>query len=186
MTTDLEKTTNNALVHYQKYDGKNVDLITALQTPLSELKPELRLVTDDGMYVGGLSDLHISEKILFGRGYIHSYAVVNNEDNTPSSMHNSIWHRLFGDKVAPIFQDIIVHDSKKYSKEWSVVSERSSNMIINGHPSTPKIEYDLLDVLRAESVNKNNVALSKELLKQLFMPTYESLLLAYTQMMHGK
>jgi hypothetical protein len=186
MTQALQKIANSEIVLYQKYDGKRSDLATVLETPLSELRLENRLITDDGMFIGGLYDLVLSEKTLNGKAYLVSYALKKELDKEQPSMQQSFWNKLFGDK--PLLEGpTVIHEGKKYSREWKIYAggQFAGHCIVTDWDK-PTLRYYLLDELRADALNYHNTVIGESLMKMLFAESFKAVLLAYDQLMHAR
>lgn len=181
MTEAIQKITND-LVFYQKYEGKMNDLVSRLETPLSAIKPEVRVVTEDGMYVAGLFNLHLNDKYLKGNAFLKAYTDMDIKTTSEPNIQDSIMSKLFGAIIKPD----IVHDGKRYSKKWSVVSGQSyGSLIIGADYNNKSVIYpSLIDRLKSDLINERQIVLSNDLSEQLFSPLFKSLQFAYDAMMN--
>jgi len=186
MTEYIKKITDD-LIFYQKYDGQMTSLIKQLPIPLSEFNPETRLVTENGMYIGGLFNLRLRGTRLWGNAYIDSYVDIGPEDKANSSIPQSRWSKLFCNKSMPERRYDIMNEGKKYSKEWRIEAGDSCGaVIISGTREYPKLCDYILGDLRAEAITKKDMTLSNELLDKLFTPTLELVVLEYSKLMNVK
>ena len=182
MNQNLQKITDDVKVIFcQTYDGRKSDLATVLQIPLSELKLENRLITKDGMYVGGICNLELSGKALLGKGYLVSYALKEKIAEEEHSMQKFVLNILFGDRI-PKDESEVIQDGKNYSREWEIFTGSCGETIIYNRHGEIEMKSYLIDDLKAKAINSHNVVISGSLMTQLFADSYKALRLMYKQL----
>jgi hypothetical protein len=185
MSEELQKRPVD-LILYKTYQGEISDLITHMEMPLSQLEPETRLVVPNGLFRGGVYGLELQKDSLRGSAFLRYYTEMSDQaEPVPDTMRAKIQYALFNTPRQK--RPDLEHEGKKYEKTWGVSTGSNGELIFFKTEWSNDIHKcnNLIDRLKAASVNNNNVILQDRVLRLIFGPIYEGLHAAYTQLRGG-
>jgi hypothetical protein len=170
------------------YSPNQLDLrahVNKLEVPISEINPENRIITDNGIYAGGFKRLKFDEYGVICLQYIRFLSKLEQEvinEKNSSYLLEKISANLFGkDKIKKIKLDnnkIIQHNNINYFEKWEIAN--GSSIILSYNHYQKKLDInDFFTGLKSEALERQNVTISNEFLMNLFLPLIISLKQSY-------
>ncbi len=161
---------DNAMVLYAQNAGLDISrCMMDVQTPISKLEIETRIVVDEYMFAGGFRDLELDTHGILGFAYARLFEELRVRQEQEPSFSDKVLKRIFGEK-AP--RSCIEHEGKRYCRKWGVANGESRERILwyNEHTRKAEIQKELIGKLKLNISTWEHTLVSNELLLALFSP----------------
>lgn len=184
MALEESQTEGNDLIVYSPTVANLVGKIRVLDTPLSKLNPENRIVPNGHMYAGGFSEMTSGHAGIMGKAYVRYLEEIRESERTGESLLTRFRGRFFGPAHNLEVDDrlIVEHNDTKYREQWCVDSGSRHDHLISEYDGGPTLSMSVLSSLKSEIINQRNLLLSNEFIAELFQPLAESLFQIYIEM----
>lgn len=180
--TKNSKSTDSARNELVVYSSHSLDLaehIRKLQTPIKNLNPETRIVSDESMYAGGFYGIEFDRYGINGTAYIRFLESLKEGNPIDASLLEKMNKKLFGEqKIDDWF--LVEHEKKKYRQQW--ITQTGETELFHWNNAVKRIEpIDFPMQLKTQIAKERDMLVSNEMMLRLFAPLFDPVIQTYLQ-----